>query len=338
MGEREREKKSAFSPILHGEFVFPCGERERNTARKRNEGDAFIRRNEGDERHGERRTGVAEETLEKERRSAGVVGSRGWKRPEQTSRPSPRRWVVERSLPRLLSVSRASGLRRLFFFLPFSLLSCLSFSPGSRAQFLFLAPLPPSLSLSRSIPHSATLLFRDLVSAAAFLFFPSDLYARPLRLLSPPSLLLAPPAPLTRPRASYPLHALFRLLLRSTVPTACVSTAKSIDRNVFRSGRNDTKATEGNGVRDGGYERRFKGRPQEKDATACPSGATPLTPSGFFLGLRHHVVVCCCCYSCFPAVSSHFGVQKIRSLRQISEVCATVCAFRSTDLFRFCRV
>lgn len=175
----------------------------------------------------------------------------------------PRRWVVERGLPRLLSVSRTSGPRRPFFFLPFSLLSS-SLSPSNHSQRLFLAPLfIPPLFLSRSIPHSAlaTLLFRDLVSAAAFLFFPF------------PTCTLAPflPAPCGAPSspARYPLRALFRLLLRSAVPTACVSTAKSIDRNVFRSGRNGTKATEGNGVW-GGCQRpgRFKGRPQEKDATA----------------------------------------------------------------------
>lgn len=41
MGERE-EKERALAPTLHGEFVFPCGERERNTERKRNGGKGML--------------------------------------------------------------------------------------------------------------------------------------------------------------------------------------------------------------------------------------------------------------------------------------------------------
>lgn len=183
------------------------------------------------------------ETLEKERWFARGGGGGRSKRAvfftSPPSRPLVGRWVVERGLPRLLSVSRTSGLYRVLFssFLSYSLSLVLivSLSP---APFLF----GPSLSLSLShfcpIPRStlATLLFRDLVSAAAFLFFaPSDLYAR----LPPPLPPSLPPRCQPRPCfAALYTRALFRLLLRS-VPTACVSTAKSIDRNVFRSGRNE---------------------------------------------------------------------------------------------------
>lgn len=70
MGERE-EKERALAPTLHGEFVFPCGERERNTERKRNGGEGMLSY-VGAKETGERQTGVAEETLEKER-----LGRRG---------------------------------------------------------------------------------------------------------------------------------------------------------------------------------------------------------------------------------------------------------------------
>lgn len=110
------------------------------------------------------------------------------------------RWVVERGLPRLLSVSRTSGLQHLRFFLPFvrplsSSFSVLGFRLSHPFSLVF-----PSLSLLSCSARStlATLLFRDLVSAAAFLFFPlSDLYARlPASSLLPLFLPLFLPLPL----------------------------------------------------------------------------------------------------------------------------------------------
>lgn len=152
-------------------------------------------------------------------------GGGGWSK-RAVLHPPIGRWVVERGLPRLLSVSRTSGLQHSFFFLPFvrSLSSLLAFSVS-------VSPFSLWFSSLTSVPRStlATLLFRDLVSAVAFLFFPFRPICSPSLCLPLPLANLAPVSPpFTR--------ALFRLLLRS-VPTACVSTAKSIDRNVFRSGR-----------------------------------------------------------------------------------------------------
>lgn len=167
------------------------------------------------------------ETLEKERWLACGGGAGRSKRavfftpPPPPPRPLVGRWVVERGLPRLLSVSRISGLYRA----PFS--SSLSFSSRIRSPSLSLFPCRSiSFSLSASLPRLfclvplshfcpvprstlATLLFRDLVSAAAFLFFCPF---RPICSPSPLSLLrsfpLVPPASLpTSPLFRRPLHA-----------------------------------------------------------------------------------------------------------------------------------
>lgn len=176
--------------------------------------------------------GMVEGTLEKERRLAagswlaGVVEA-GANEPFFTP---VGRWVVERGLPRLLSVSRTSGLQRSFFFLPLSFVLFLPFafsvlvSPFllSLASVLFRAQLSQPFYFAISFPRQRFLFFpfRPICST-----FPPPPYSpAPLANLAPVS------PPFTR--------ALFRLLLRS-VPTACVSTAKSIDRNVFRSGRNE---------------------------------------------------------------------------------------------------
>lgn len=125
------------------------------------------------------------------------------------------RWVVERGVPAsplCLSYFRPSSF--LFLLLPRSLIH--SFSLPSLTLYL-------PLSLFRSfstlfsrfcpVPHSAlaTLLFRDLVSAAALLFF------------SVPTCMLAPFVKLPRvvpisPARATLYYALFRLPLRS-VPT-----------------------------------------------------------------------------------------------------------------------
>lgn len=157
------------------------------------------------------------------------------------------------AVSRVSSLSLALPVSTASLFLPPSR-SSRSFSFSlPRSSFSFSVPVSRLFSLvlpSRfcPVPRStlAILLFRDLVSAAAFLFFPpSDLYARlppsspPLPSSLPTPANLAPVSPFTR--------ALFRLLLRS-VPAACVSTAKSIDRNVFRNGRNERECNRRDGV------------------------------------------------------------------------------------------
>lgn len=152
-----------------------------------------------------------EGTLEKERRSAaggwlaGVVEA-GANEPFFTPVGG---WVVERGLPRLLSVSRTSGLHRPFFFLPLvplvpslsTLSRSFSFSVSVSRH---VSLVSPPLSRFCPVPRStlATLLFRDLVSAAAFLFF------SPL-----PTYMLAfprpPPRPPTSPLFRHPLRARF---------------------------------------------------------------------------------------------------------------------------------
>lgn len=146
--------------------------------------------------------------------------------------PHPRRWVVERGLPRLLSVSRTSGLRHPFFFLLFSLLSFLHL-PLYLSLVLFLsstctpaAPLshtplrPSSLSLPFYSALGSSQPFYSAISfpRQRFFFLPS----RPV--CSPPFLPVARALPSTR---AFPASPALR------VPTACVSTAKSIDRNVW---------------------------------------------------------------------------------------------------------
>lgn len=139
-----------------------------------------------------------------------------------------RRWVVERGLPRLcLSHFRS---QRPFFFLVFVLSPSLFLS-----RFRSLSHLLSLVLLSRFCLVRAR-LSQPFYFAISFprqrsFFSPSNLYVRLPSSSFPPLANLAPVSPpFTR--------ALFRLLLRS-VPTACVSTVKSIDRNVFRSGRNE---------------------------------------------------------------------------------------------------
>lgn len=217
------------------------------------------------------------------------VGSRGWWRPEQTSRSSPPvgRWVVERGLPRLLSVSRTSGLRRPFFFLPSRSLSlslflssflrlCLALSLSSFP--LALCPAPRSTL--------ATLLFRDLVSAAAFLFFPpSDLHV-----LLPPAL---PPAPSCQPRPC------FAALYARAFPAspALRSDRLRIHCEIDRPKRvpewPERTRMQQKGMGWHMRSRRFKGTPQESDATAARCTATPLSSSVFFLAFPsgHHIAI-----------------------------------------------
>lgn len=145
--------------------------------------------------------GVVEGTLEKERRLvagswlAGVVEA-GANEPFFTP---VGRWVVERGLPRLLSVSRISGLRRPFFLLPF-VRSLSSFRLSRFRSYVFSLVLPSLTSVLFRARLSQPFYF-DLVSAAVFPFFPpSDLYVLPS--------LLLPPLP-TSPLFRRPLRARF---------------------------------------------------------------------------------------------------------------------------------
>lgn len=133
--------------------------------------------------------------------------------------------VSSLSLALPVSVVPFSSSLSFLLFLPFPPFPALSRSPSLWSR--------PSLSLlscsaldSRN-PFISRSRFRGSVP---FFFPPSDLYARLPSSSSSPANLAPVSPPFTR--------ALFRLLLRS-VPTACVFTAKSIDRNVFRSGRNE---------------------------------------------------------------------------------------------------
>lgn len=145
------------------------------------------------------------------------------------------RWVVERGLPRLLSVSRTSGLQHPRFFPPF----VRPLSSFLRPRFPFVSPFlfGPSLSLlsCSALDSRNPFISRSRFRGSVPFFPPFRPICSPSRFLpSPPPPPFADLIPVSPPFT----RALFRLLLRS-VPTACVSTAKSIDRNVFRSGRNE---------------------------------------------------------------------------------------------------
>lgn len=175
-------------------------------------------------------------------------------------------WVVERGLFRFLSVY-FRGPDGPFSF-SFSFLS-LSFLLSSPLLFsLCFSTLFSLHLLSRFCPvlYSvfATLLFRHFVSAAAFLFFSFDLY-----ILLTPSLPSSP----TSPPISLFTRARFSGFSCSPFRPPGVSTAKSIDRNVFRSGRNERESNRrkfgvGRSVCDQSdlKERRKKGR-----YNGCPS-------------------------------------------------------------------
>lgn len=194
---------------------------------------------EGDDEEKEREGGWWKERWKKRGGWRPGVGSRGRVVEAGANEPffTPvDRWVVERGLPRLLSVSRTSGLQHPRFFLPF----VRPLSSFLRPRFPFVSPFlsAPSLSLlscsaldSRN-PFISRSRFRG--SVPFFSPFPTYMLAFPLPPFSPSSSPFADLIPVSPPFT----RALFRLLLRS-VPTACVSTAKSIDRNVFRSGRNE---------------------------------------------------------------------------------------------------
>lgn len=216
---------------------------------------------------------VVEGTLEKERRLAAGSWLAGM---AEAGANEPffipvGRWVVERGLPRRLSVSRTSGLEHSFFFLPF--VRSLSSFPGVPG--LRLTPFSPVL-LPRfcSVPRStlATLLFRDLVSAVAFLFFPFRPICSPSRFLPPP---LGQPRPCfaalyARAFPASPALRSDRLRIHCEIDRP-----KRVPEWPERA-RMQQKGT-GWHMRSG----RFKGRPQERDTTAARCIATLLNSSFF---------------------------------------------------------
>lgn len=234
--------------------------------------------------------------LEKERRSAaggwlaGVVEA-GANEPFFTP---VGRWVVGRGLSRVSSLSLALPVSIVpFFFLPLSLSpslfrssrSSLSLSLFLSHSFSFsvsvshLSSFGPPLSFLCPVPRStlATLLFRDLVSAAAFLFFPlSDLYARSF-----------PPLPLPLPPRCQPRPCFAALYARAfPASPALRSDRLRIHCEIDRPKRVPEwpERTRMQQKRMGWHMRsgRFKGTPQERDATATRCIATPLSSSVFF--------------------------------------------------------
>lgn len=161
-------------------------------------------------------------------------------------------WVVERGLPCLLSVSRTSGFQRLFFFLPF-----VPLVPRSRplslslclASVLFRARLSQPFYFAISFPRQRSF----------FLPFPTYMFA-PFLLPLLASLVVSVSPPFTR--------ALFRLLLRSVLRSDRLRIHCEIDRpkRVPEWPERTRMQQKGMGwhMRSG----RFKGTPQERDATA----------------------------------------------------------------------
>jgi len=143
------------------------------------------------------------------------------------------------------------------------------FTPRSAPLLSYSAPRSgnPFISRSRS---------RGGVSPSFFVSFPSDLPARS----TPPRAR----ANQLRPRFAFS-GVRFSGFSCAPLPTAYVSSAKSIDRNVFRSGRNTSEeAAEGKGKwMRGIYETRGDLRKRHKKRTRQrhPGATTPLSPSVF---------------------------------------------------------
>lgn len=153
-------------------------------------------------------------------------GGRGW---SKRAVLHPRRWVVERGLPRLFSVSRTSGLRRLFSFLsPLSLSLSLLLLFLSCFPLLLVSPLS-SILFGSSNPFISRSRFCGNVPF--FLFRPACSPHSPTR----------SPAPLSRPYA-FPASPALRCSDRLRIHCE-IDRLKRVPEWPER-----TKATEGNGV------------------------------------------------------------------------------------------
>lgn len=191
------------------------------------------------------------------------------------------------------SSSLSLSLSLTLSFLPFFSLSLLlSRSFSFSVSVPHLSSFGPSLSFLCPVPRStlATLLFRDLVSAAAFLFFP------PFR----PICSLFPPLPLPLPPRCQPRPCFAALYARAFPASPALRSDRlrihcEIDRpkRVPEWPERTRMQQKGMGwhMRSG----RFKGTPQERDATATRCIATPLSSSVFSgFPFRQHVAVFVC--------------------------------------------